>query len=146
VHRRGLDLEEAGVVEDRAEAADDVAAGAEDVGDGGVGDEVDVALAVARLDVAEAVPLLRQRAVRLGEEAKVGRRDRELAALRRREAPLRLDDVADVDVGEVLVGGPHRRLIHEELDLAGAVAQADEGEAARRPEGHDAARDVDGAP
>ena len=109
VHRRRLDLEEAALVEDRAQRAHDVAPRAEDVGDRRVRDEVDVALAVAQLDVGQAVPLLGQRAVRLREQAHASRLDRELAALARGERALGLDDVADVDVGEPLVAGAQRR-------------------------------------
>ena len=51
------------LVEDGAHRAHDVAPRAEDVGHRRVGDEVDVALPVAQLDVGQAVPLLGQRAV-----------------------------------------------------------------------------------
>ena len=100
VHRRRLDLEEAVLVEDLASGADDVAARPEHVRHGRVGDEVDVALAVAQLHVGQAVPLLGQRAVRLGQQAQAPRLDRQLAALARGERPLGLDDVARRRVGE----------------------------------------------
>jgi hypothetical protein len=59
VHRRRLDFQEAPLVEDRPRRPDDVAPGAEDVGDGRIGDEVDVSLPVAQLDVRQSVPLFR---------------------------------------------------------------------------------------
>ena len=56
-----LDLDEAAIVEEVADGADDVRALDEDLRDLVVDDEVEVAAAVARLDVGEAVELLRQR-------------------------------------------------------------------------------------
>jgi hypothetical protein len=47
VHHRGLDLEEAAIVEELAEAAHDRGPLAEDLADVGVDREIDVALAVA---------------------------------------------------------------------------------------------------
>ena len=49
---------------------------AEDLAHLGVGDQVEVALAVAGLDVGQAVPLLGQRAQRLGERQELGRGQR----------------------------------------------------------------------
>ncbi len=126
VHRRRLDLEEPGLVQDRADGAHDVAARTEHVGHGRVRDQIDVALPVAQLDVRQAVPLLRERPHRLRDETQRARRDRELAALARRERALGLDDVADVELGEALVRGAERRLADEELDLPRAVAHAEE--------------------
>ena len=101
VHRRRLDLEKAAVVEDSARSSRTMSsARAEHVGDLGVGDEIDVALAVAVLDVGEAVPLLGQRAQRLGEQADRRRLDRELAGLGHHGHALGLDDVGDVDFFE----------------------------------------------
>ena len=75
------------------------------------------------------MPLLGQRAERLGERgaARVGSIEsspRLLAV----SVPFGLDDVADVEVVEARVVGAERRLIDEELDLARAVAQAQERE------------------
>ena len=110
VHRRRLDLEEPVLVEDGAHRAHDVAARAEDVGHRRVRDEVDVPLPVAQLDVGQPVPLLGQRAVRLRHEAQAPRLDRQLAPLARRQRPLGLDDVGDVDVVEPRVVLAERRL------------------------------------
>ena len=86
---------------------------AEDVRHLGVGHEVHVALAVARLHVREAVPLLRQRAERLRQEAHAARLDRQLPALRCGERSLGLHDVADVDLLEARVGFAQRRFADE---------------------------------
>ena len=79
LHHRRLDLEEAARVEERADARARAPRAPEDPPRLRVGDEVDVALAVAQLDVGQAVPLLRQRPQRLGEERQIARRDRQLA-------------------------------------------------------------------
>ena len=81
----------------RADAASDPAARAEDAAHVRVDDQVDVALAVAQLDVLEAVPLLGQRAERLGEQPELGRRERELAGPRPERLPADADDVAEVE-------------------------------------------------
>ena len=65
-HRR-LHLQEAALVQEAADGGDDAAADLKDVAHLRVGDEVEVALAVAHLDVLEAVPLLGQRLQGLGE-------------------------------------------------------------------------------
>src|SRR5690606_31253344 len=57
VEERGLHLEEAALVEEAAEGLHDGGARSEGLGDLGVREEIDVTLAVALLDVLEAVPL-----------------------------------------------------------------------------------------
>ena len=57
VEQGRLDLEEVEPIEKAPQGLDDDCAGAEDLGDGGVGEEVDVPLAVPLLDVLEAVLL-----------------------------------------------------------------------------------------
>ena len=69
----------------------------------GVRDEVELALAVARLHVRQAAELVRQRRERLGEHLPVVDVHRELALLRALGRAARADDVAGVDpVHEVL--------------------------------------------
>ena len=72
-HRR-LDLDEAALVEEAADGGDDARPLDEHLADLVVGDEVEVAAAVARLDVGEPVELLGQRAQRLGEQLEARRR------------------------------------------------------------------------
>ncbi len=74
-----LDLQEAALVQEAADGGDDAAAQAEEVSHLGVGDEVEVALAVADLDVLQAVPLLGRRAEGLGENGVAVGLDRGLA-------------------------------------------------------------------
>ena len=71
LHHRRLDLDEAARGEELAQELDDLRAAAKRRAHLLVGDQVEVALAVARLDVGQAMPLLRQRAQRLGEHAKL---------------------------------------------------------------------------
>ena len=66
-HRR-LDLDEAALVQEAADRGDDARALDEHLARVVVDDEVEVALAVARLDVGEAVVLLGHRAQRLAEQ------------------------------------------------------------------------------
>jgi hypothetical protein len=68
VEHRRLDLGEAALAERPAEAGDDLVTNVEGPAGVGVDDEVDVALAEAGVGVGEAVPLVGQRAQRLGEQ------------------------------------------------------------------------------
>ena len=80
LHHRGLDLDVAALVEEAAHRGDHRAAHHEDAAHLGVREQVEVALAVAGLDVGEPVPLLRRRQQRLREQ-------RELADLDARARP-----------------------------------------------------------
>ena len=73
VQHRRLDLDEAAVVQRAAEAGDHRVADVERPAGVGVDDEVGVALAEAGVGVGQAVPLVGQRAHRLGEQLEVGR-------------------------------------------------------------------------
>ena len=66
LHHRRLDLEVAARVQERADRRQHPAAHLEDLARVRVDDEIEIALAVAHLDVAQAVPLLGQREEALG--------------------------------------------------------------------------------
>ena len=103
VERRRLELEEAAVVEEAPDARRRAGAQLERAAHVGVRDEVELALAVARLHVRQAAELVRQRRQRLGEHLPVVDVHRELALLRALGRAARADDVAGVDpVHEVL--------------------------------------------
>ena len=120
-------------------AADDAGALDEDLARVVVDDQVEVAPAVARLDVGQAVELLGQRPQRLGQELPGGRPQRQLAAARPQHGALGADEVADVDVEQPLVGLLRRaRRGGEELQVAGAVLDGQEGELAVLAPRHDA--------
>ena len=78
LHHRRLDFEEPARVQEPADRGDDPAADLEHAPRVGIDDEVEVALAIARLDVGQAVPLLGQRQQALGEEVQPRRPDRQL--------------------------------------------------------------------
>ena len=135
-----LDLDEAALVEEAADGGDDAGALDEDLARIVVDDGVEVAPAVARLDVGQAVELLGQRAQRLGEELPGGRPQRQLAAPRLEHRALGAHEVADVDVEQALEGlGAQRVEGGEELQVAGAVLDGEKGELAVLAARHDAA-------
>ena len=126
LHHRRLDLEEVERVQEVAQVADDARAGAEHAAALLVHDEIDVALAVARLGVGKAVPLVRQRPQRLHQQSHRLRAHRQLAGLGAEQHAGRADDVADVPALEGLVGGAQRLGLQEQLDLPGAVGDLGE--------------------
>src|SRR5215213_9457165 len=92
---RGLDLYEAALVEPAARRRDDPRAKDEQLARRLVGDQVELSVAVARLDVLEPVELLRRRAQRLGQQ-------RQLAAARPEGGAVDAHQVAQVERHEPL--------------------------------------------
>ena len=82
LHHRRLDLEEVEGIERIPEVGDDARARAEHLARGLVHDEVDVALAIARLGVGQAMPLVGQRPQRLGQQPHLLHAHRQLARAR----------------------------------------------------------------
>ena len=125
-HRR-LDLDEALVVEEAADRRDDARARDEQLARLLVGDQVELALAVAGLDVLEAVVLLRRRAQRLGQQRPVLDLERQLAAAGAEDGAVDADQVAEVERDE-----PVERLLAEhvrarlQLDAPDAVDEVEE--------------------
>jgi hypothetical protein len=99
---RRLDLEEAVVVERAADRGDDPGARGEELAGLLVGDEVELAAAVARLDVLQAVELLRRRPQGLREQRPVLDAQRQLAAARHEGDAVDADEVAEVQAEERL--------------------------------------------
>ena len=141
VEHRRLHLEEAAVVEEAPDVADELGALAEVLAHLRIGGEVEVALAVARLDVVEAVPLLGQRAQRLGEEGPLVGDDGELAGLGADRPAAGRRPVAEVEELEQLVGVAEAILAELHLDVARPVAQDDEGHLPEGPDHHHPAGD-----
>ena len=139
-----LDLDEAALGQEPAHRGDRREPDVEDAPRVVVRDEVDVALAVARVGVGEAVPLLGQRPQRLREQLERRDVDRELAELGLHDLALDADPVAAVD----LVAEPRERVLaelaltHEELQLAGSVAHLREDQPALRALQQHPARDA----
>jgi len=122
-----LDFHEAVVFHEAAHARDDLRTLLEAQLRFLVGQQVEMALAVARLDVGEAVILFRHRQQRLGEHGDLMRIDRQLAALGAAHRAGHADDVAEVDHRQQRTGFLRRRvLVGEDLDLARGVMDVDE--------------------
>ena len=63
----------------------------------GIDDQIEIALAIADLDVGQAVPFLGQRHEALGEEVQARRPDRQLVGLGAEQPPLDADPVAEIE-------------------------------------------------
>jgi hypothetical protein len=140
---RRLDLEEAARVQELPHGADHARARDEDLARFGIGEHVQVALAVARLDVHQAVELLGQRAVGLREEPLLARLERELALLRAHERPARPDEVADLVQLHGLERLAERVLLQPDLQLVAVALERRERHLAERAQRHDAPRDAE---
>ena len=144
VHDRRLDLGVATVTERAAEAGDDLVADVEGAAGLGVDDEVDVALAVPRVRVGQPVPLVGQRAQRLGQQRQVVDLDRQLPGPGRHHGAGDADPVAAVerlDGGEPVVADDG--LGHEQLDLGATLGDGREDQLAGVALEHDAPGDGD---
>ncbi len=97
LQRGRFDLHEVALGQPFADREDDLVARDEQLARLLVGDQVELAVAVARARVAQAVVLVRRRAQRLGQQRALDRLQRELAPLGHVHAALDRDDVADVE-------------------------------------------------
>ena len=132
VQHRRLDLDEAALVQRAAEAGDDLVANLEGPLCLGVDDQVGVALAEAGVDVGEAVPLVGQGPHRLGEQFDPLGLHRQLALAGGHHRAVHADPVAEVELLDGAEGVvADDRLRHEQLDVAGSVANRREDELAR---------------
>ena len=145
-HRR-LDLEVAPRVEEGPQAAHDARAEAEDLEGLGVGPHVDVALAVAELDVLEARVLLGRGHKALGRGTDGRGPDRQFAGLGLHDAAGRHQHVAQVgQLGHVEARGGAVALAHGHLDHVVGVAELEPDElAVVAGEHHAAGHGGDGA-
>ena len=106
----------------------------------GVDDEIEIALAVADLDVGQAVPLLGQRQQALREEVQPRRPDRELVGLGAEQASLDADPVAEIEqLVDLEVELRQRVLPDVDLDPRVAVGQHEEVGLAEGADREDAA-------
>ncbi len=107
-----------------------------------VHDEVEIALAVAQLDIGKAVEFLRQRQQRLGKDRHLAAVDRELAARRAAHDALDADEIAEIQqLYQRQLLGRKIVLVAEDLDLAGDIVEIDEHAAVA--DGADATRHGD---
>ncbi len=101
---RRLDLQESALVEEAPDRADQVGAPEEQLARLLVGDQVELAVPVALLDVGEPVVLVGRRAQGLRQQRPVVDAHRQLAAPRAERSAFDPHDVAEVEVDEPLVG------------------------------------------
>ena len=97
LHHRRLDLEIAAAVQKAANRGEHSASDGEHLARVGIDDQVEIPLAVARLDVRQPMPFLGQRQETLGQELERGGPDRQLVGLGAEDAPLHADEVAEVE-------------------------------------------------
>src|SRR5262249_40758171 len=110
-----------------ADRCDDATARLEDAARLGVDDQIEIALAVPDLDVAQAVPLLGQRQVTLGEKVQPRGPDRELVGPGAEQPALDAGPVAEIEQlvdPEIEIG--QRVLPDVDLHLGAAVRQDEE--------------------
>ncbi len=140
LHHRGLDLEEAAGAKELARGVEDLGAGAEDLAHVGVHEQIEIALAVAHLDVGQAVPLLGQRTQRLGEVVDRRGEQRRLAGPGTEQPPLEARDVAEIELAkdrEVVLAD--LVLLHVDLQPPALILQLGERRLAEVPDRHQAA-------
>jgi hypothetical protein len=135
---RSLDLHEAVAVEVGADRRHDARSQQEVPARLLVHQQVEVAPAVALLDVGEAVERVRQRTAVAREHLERRHEERGLAATRLPRPAVRADDVAEVDA----LGRSGYVAAHEELQAPAAVDDVEEDELAHVTPGHDAAGDA----
>ncbi len=142
VEHRRLDLDEAAFDERASDRGDGREADLEHPPGVVVDDEVDVALAVAGVDVAEPVPLVRQGSQRLREQLEAADLHRQLALARGHHRAVDADPVAEVEPVELGVRGlAELGVRHEQLHAARLVAHGRERQLALTADEQDPPRD-----
>src|SRR5438093_10672894 len=106
---RTLHVDETPLVQQAADRGDDPGPRPKDVAHLRVRDQVHVSLPVADLDVLQAVPLLRHRPQRLGQQLEGMNLDGDLASLRPKNRSRHPADVAEVEIREA-----HELLVPED--------------------------------
>ena len=107
-----------------------------------VHDQIEIPLAIARLDVAQAVPLLRQRQVALGEKRQARRPDRQLAGARAEQMSADADVIAEVEQREDLEVALGQGVLAEvRLDALAPVGEDEEVRLAEAADRQDPSRD-----
>jgi hypothetical protein len=138
LHHRRLDLEESAGDQELANGGDHPAPHLENAARVGIDDQIEIALAVADLDVLQTMPLLGQRQQTLGEELELRCPDRELIRLRAEQASLDAGPVAEIEQLENFEIALRQRVLpdvdlkprlpvgqHEEVRLAEAANRED---------------------
>jgi hypothetical protein len=140
LHHRRLDFEVAASVQEAANAVEDPAPDLEHPARIRIDDQIQVALAVAGLDVLQPVPFLRHRDEALGQELELRRPDRQLVGLCSKEVPLDADEIAEVQQLEHREVALAERILPDiDLDLRGAVRDDEKVRLAEAPDRQHAA-------
>ena len=142
-HRR-LDFEKAVVGHEAAHCGDGRAAGDEGLAGRFIGNQIDMALAIALLLVGQAMKLVGQRPQRLGQQTQRTHPHRQLALHRPKERAFGGDDVAEVPVLEGVVrSAAHTFIVDPELQPVGRVLEGGKARLALDPLEHHATGDRD---
>ena len=140
VEDRRLDLHEAVVGQGGAERGHHGMADLEDPPGLLVDDEIGVALAVAGVDVGQALPLVGQWAQRLGQQLEAVHLDGELSLPGHHDRALDAHPVAQIEGVEAVVGVLAQHSPgDEELQLSGPIAKGGEGQLSLPADEHEAA-------
>ena len=144
LHHRRLHFDEAARFQLPAQRRDDSRARDEDLAHVGIGDQIQIALAVARLHVFQAVPLLRHGEQRLAEELQLLRVDAQFAGARAEEIAFHADDVADIDqLEEREIALAHGVFLDVDLQALAVLLQVREAGLAHVTQRHQAPGDAD---
>ena len=122
LHHGGLHLHEATVAQEFTDQADDFHPFAEDVPAFRGDDQVNIALAIAGLDIGQAVPFLGQGTQGFGDHDQLVGHDRELIGLGLEQLAFNADNIADIpflEGGKLLFA--HGVLFNIDLDLARVI-------------------------
>ncbi len=86
-----------------------------------VGDQIQIALAIANFLILQAVEFIRQRAQGFGQQAQLGAVDREFAGLRFEQLAAGGDDIAEVPFLKLFVVDAFRQVIARHVQLNAAA-------------------------
>ena len=141
MHHRRLNFEIAALVQELAQCRDDARAGAEHFADGGVHDEVEIALPIAGLQVREATVLLRQRPHGFRERREALGLHGQLALVRAHQRAMHPHDVAQIPqfLERPIGRSAHVVLADIALNAPAGILQSEEAGAPHHPAQHDAA-------
>jgi hypothetical protein len=146
LQHRGLDLQEAALVEPLAGRPDGGGALGEELTRLRVGDEVELATAIARLGVLKTVELVRRRAQALRQELPRREAQGELATTRLERRSLHADEVPEIQMQELIEALRTEHIgTGVELQPAGCVDEIQKRRLPVAAAGHQAAGDLVGA-
>ena len=125
LHHRRFHFHKVAAHHELADAGHDLGANAEGFARLFVGDQIEVALTIARFLIGQAVKFIRQRTQRFGQQAQFGAMDREFAGFGFEQFAARTEDVAQVPLFKLFVVNAFRQVVarHVKLDAAADVLQ-----------------------